>query len=167
MSAPLPRGHWGQGERPLAQRPLPLAPPPETWGRFDPAPTPPNDTKRRGRGPSPLDFPPRSDFRPWGVKSRIGGPQAPWSGRFKGVRGEIRNPPGFLFGGRGGTLLFSKEKCPPVPFGRGGARPPVPPCPGKGSSLLQPLCTNTPQKHAIYHSNYNSAESMDIFWAAW
>ncbi len=33
--------------------------------------------------------------------------------RFKGVRGEIEIPPGFSLGGRGGTLLFSKEKCPP------------------------------------------------------
>ena len=39
----------------MAQRHLPLRPPPETWGRFDFAPTPPNDTKGRGCGPSPLD----------------------------------------------------------------------------------------------------------------
>ena len=32
---------------------------------------------------------------------------------FQGGPGGNRNPPGFLFGGRGGTLLFSKEKCPP------------------------------------------------------
>ena len=32
-----------------------------------------------------------------------------------GGRGEIEIPPGFSLGGRGGTLLFSKEKCPPSP----------------------------------------------------
>ena len=42
----------------MAQRPLPLRPLPETWGRFDFAPTPPNDSKGRGCGPSPLDSPP-------------------------------------------------------------------------------------------------------------
>ena len=34
-------------------------PPPETWRRFDLAPTPPNDTNGRGCDPSPLDSPPR------------------------------------------------------------------------------------------------------------
>ena len=42
----------------LAQRHLPLKPPPETWGRFDLAPTPPNDTKEGACGPPPLDTTP-------------------------------------------------------------------------------------------------------------
>ena len=51
----------------------------------------------RGRSPSPLS-------------------------RFKGARGKSKSPPpGFSLGGRGGTLLFSKEKCPlpPSPLRRG------------------------------------------------
>ena len=61
---PLARGETGsKGEMSLAQRHLPLRPLPETWGRFDLAPTPPNDTKGRGCGPSPLDSPPGSGER--------------------------------------------------------------------------------------------------------
>ena len=48
----------GDRGRTLLKRALPLRPPPETWGRFDFAPTPPNDIKGRGCGPSPLDSPP-------------------------------------------------------------------------------------------------------------
>ena len=52
-----------KGEMSLAQRHLPLRPPPETWGRFDFAPTPPNDTKEGGCGPL-LWIPPPPEF--WG-----------------------------------------------------------------------------------------------------
>ena len=56
-----PRRGRGAGERSLAQRPLPLAPPPETWGRFDSPPHPPNDSQGRGCGPSPLPTPKGND----------------------------------------------------------------------------------------------------------
>ena len=97
------------------------------WARAGVLPNPPVFSPRRNGGSYPgcesnwlsLLFP--LPLRGWlttagwrttdvpspGVKSRIGGPQAPWSGRFKGVWGEIRNPPTFLFGGRGGTRLPS------------------------------------------------------------
>ena len=43
------------------------------------------------------------------------GPAGPLVWSFQGGPGGNRNPPGFLFRGRGGTLLFLKEKCPPIP----------------------------------------------------
>ena len=46
-----PRRGRGEGERSLAQRPLPLAPPPETWGRFD------FNTAAALRFPAPLGLP--------------------------------------------------------------------------------------------------------------
>ena len=48
-----------------------------------------------------------------GGESKGEGPQPRPFVSFQGGPGGNRNPPGFLFGGRGGTLLFSKEKCPP------------------------------------------------------
>ena len=50
-----------------------------------------------------------------GGESKGEGPQPRPFVSFQGGPGGNRNPPGFLFGGRGGTLLFSKEKCPPSP----------------------------------------------------
>ena len=50
-----------------------------------------------------------------GGESKGEGPQPRPFVSFQGGPGGNRNPPGFLFGGRGGTLLFSKEKCPPFP----------------------------------------------------
>ena len=83
--------------------------------------------KGRGRSPSPL-----SRFKGvWGKQAKrrqrrmkracfeeAARLAAPKRGRESQCRDgvEIRNPPGFLFGGRGGTLLFSKEKCPPSPY---------------------------------------------------
>ena len=46
-----------------------------------------------------------------GMKSRIRGPRPPWSGRFKGVWGEFRNPPTFLVGVRGRGLC-TKDLSP-------------------------------------------------------
>ena len=82
--------------------------------------------KGRGRSPAPL-----SRFKGvWGKQAKrrqrrmkracfeeAARLAAPKRGRESQCRDgvEIRNPPGFLFGGRGGTLLFSKEKCPPSP----------------------------------------------------
>ena len=45
-----------KGERSLAQRPLPLRPPPETWGRFD-SPPHPLTTQRGGAAAPPLWIP--------------------------------------------------------------------------------------------------------------
>ena len=83
--------------------------------------------KGRGRSPAPL-----SRFKGvWGKQAKrrqrrmkracfeeAARLAAPKRGRESQCRDgvEIRNPPGFLFGGRGGTLLFSKEKCPPSPY---------------------------------------------------
>ena len=52
------RGTFTRG-RCLLQKDTSPKPPPETWGRSDFAPTPPNGTMGRGCGPSPLDSPPR------------------------------------------------------------------------------------------------------------
>ena len=59
-------------------------------------------------------------------------------------------------GGRRGRCLCAKDISP---------CPPRPPCQGGG--LIQLLRTNTVQKHAVYHSNYKSPQSLDIFWTAW
>jgi len=60
--------------------------------------------------PYPQGWNPKEGARrhpyPRGMKSRIRGPRPPWSGRFKGVWGEFRNPPTFLFGGYGGRFSF-------------------------------------------------------------
>ena len=56
-----------------------------------------------------------------GPKPREGPQPLPFES-FQGGPGEIEiPPPGFSLGGRGGTLLFSKEKCPlpPSPLRRG------------------------------------------------
>ena len=50
-----------------------------------------------------------------GRVSKGEGPQPRPFVSFQGGPGGNRNPPGFLFGGHGGTLLFSKEKCLPFP----------------------------------------------------
>ena len=65
---------------------------------------------------------------PGGVSKGEGPPPLPFVS-FQGGPGGNRNPPGFLFGGRGGgTLLFSKEKCPPFPRPGGGHRDHLPMC---------------------------------------
>ena len=79
----------------------------------------------RGWSTKGLDFWPRA-FRfatrclgscspPFGGVVQNRGPAGPLVWPFQGGPGGNRNPPGFLFRGRGGTLLFSKEKSPPSP----------------------------------------------------
>ena len=70
----------------------------------------PREGESKGEGPQPLPF--------VSFQGGPGGNRGPAC-----LRGVCRrhflwasaNPPGFLFGGRGGALLFSKEKCPPSP----------------------------------------------------
>ena len=94
---------------------------------------------RQGLAPAPLSAlsaslsAARVEFRkgplsPGDEVQNKGARRPPWSGRVKGVRGEFRNPPGFLFRGCGALSLFKRESTPqtsPHPWER------VPPTVGK------------------------------------
>ena len=102
----------------------------------------------------------------WGVKSRIGGPQAPWSGRFKGrFGGGNRNPPPRFLLDRARPVFFSKKM--------GGAflREPravnSPPGGGNGAvlpqqsyGLLHLFCTKKRTKRGGFRLHYKSGEKI-------
>ena len=83
-------------------------PPPETWGRFGFAPTPPNDTREGAAAPS-LGFHPQGVFFGGVSKGEVRTP--PLCVVSRGSGGKSKSPRVF-FSGCGGYFFF-KKKCLP------------------------------------------------------